>query len=120
MVQIFRASEAEEVDKKGYNARYVADVEFRNKLNTGGFILVTVGAGSRTEPHKHGKLEEIFVALTDLKMHIDSTEYELMKGDVVLVAPFESHSFVASDENPACLLAIKFPNLKSDKISTGN
>ncbi|MHA1135696.1 MAG: cupin domain-containing protein [Candidatus Thorarchaeota archaeon] len=117
MVQIFRASESEEIGKKGYTARYVADVEFRNNLDSGGFIMVTVAVGTRTEPHKHGKLEEVFVVLTDLKMYIDSKEYELEKGDVVLVAPNESHSFEASEHSPASLIAIKFPNLKSDRVS---
>lgn len=117
MVQIFRASESEEIVKKGYTARYVADVEFRDNLDSGGFIMVNVAAGTRTEPHKHGKLEEVFVVLTDLKMYIDSKEYELEKGDVVLVAPNESHSFEASEHSPASLIAIKFPNLKSDRVS---
>ena len=117
MVQIFRASESEEIGKKGYKARYVADVEFRDNLNSCGFIMVSVAAGSRTEPHLHSKLEEVFVVLTDLKMHIESMEYELEKGDIVVVAPNESHSFEASANSPANLIAIKFPNLKSDRIS---
>ena len=117
MVQIFRASESEEISKKGYSAKYVADIEFRKHLDSGGFILVTVDTGSKSEPHKHGELEEVFVALSDLKMHIDSREYNLEKGDVVIVAPNESHSFEASNQSPASLLAIKFPNLKSDRVS---
>ena len=84
MVQIFRASDSEETSKKGYSAKYVADVHFRKKLDSGGFILVTVAAGSTTEPHKHGELEEVFVALSNLKMHIDSNEYQLEKGDVIV------------------------------------
>ncbi|MGY5858374.1 MAG: cupin domain-containing protein [Candidatus Thorarchaeota archaeon] len=117
MVQIFRASESEAIAKKGYTAKYVADVQFRENLDSGGFIMITVAAGTRTEPHKHGKLEEVFVILADLRMHIDSTEYELEKGDVVLVAPDESHSFEAPKHSPASIIAIKFPNLKSDRIS---
>ena len=120
MVHIFKASESEEIVKKGYTARYVADVKFRKNLDSGGFIMVNVAAGTKTEPHKHGKLEEVFVILTALKMHIDSTEYELEKGDVVLVAPNESHSFEASEDSSASIIAIKFPNLKSDKISMDN
>jgi quercetin dioxygenase-like cupin family protein len=117
MVQIFKASESEEIVKKGYSAKYVADVEFRKNLDSGGFILVTVAPGTRTEPHKHGELEEVFVALSDLKMIIDSVEYELQNGDVVLVAPNESHSFAALENSPASILAIKFPNLKNDRVS---
>jgi len=120
MVQIFRASESDEIGKKGYTARYVADVKFRKNLDSGGFILVTVAAGTRTEPHKHSELEEVFVILTELKMHIDSTVFDLEKGDIVLVAPNESHSFEASAHSPADIIAIKFPNLKSDRISMDN
>jgi len=120
MVQIFKASDAEEIRKKGYIAKYIADVEFRTNLDSGGFILVTVDEGIRTEPHKHEELEELFVVLSDLKMIIDSTEYELEKGDVVLVAPNELHSFEAQKHSSASLIAIKFPNLKNDKVSVGN
>ena len=117
MVQIFRANDTEEIVKKGYTARYVADVEFRENLDSGGFIIVNVAAGTKTEPHKHGKLEEVFVILSDMKMYIDSTMYELGKGDVVLVAPNESHSFEAPENSSASIMAIKFPNLKNDRIS---
>ncbi|MCK4568307.1 MAG: hypothetical protein KAU48_13460, partial [Candidatus Thorarchaeota archaeon] len=50
MVKIFKASEADEIHKKGYTAKYVADVEFRKSLDSVGFILVTVSAGTKTEP----------------------------------------------------------------------
>ena len=120
MVRIFKASESEEISKKGYTAKYVADVMFRQKLNTGGFILVSVATGASTEPHRHEELEEIFVVLSNLKMVIDSVEYELEAGDVVLVDPNESHSFEASTHSPANLLAIKFPNLKNDRVTVDN
>ncbi|TFH08002.1 MAG: cupin domain-containing protein [Candidatus Thorarchaeota archaeon] len=120
MVQIFKASESEEIRKKGYTARYVADVEFCRDLNSGGFILVYVAAGTRTEPHKHEELEEVFVVLSDLKIVIDSAEYELEKGDVVLVAPNEFHSFIALENSDANIIAIKLPNLKNDKVSIEN
>lgn len=120
MVKIFKASDAEEIHKKGYTAKYVADVEFRMSLDTGGFILVTVLAGTKTEPHAHGELEEIFVVLSDMKMIIDSAEYELEKGDVVLVSPNETHSFEAAADSSASVIAIKFPNLKDDRVSSNN
>jgi len=120
MVTIFKASDAEEIHKKGYTAKYVADVEFQKNLNTGGFILVTVLAGTKTEPHTHGELEEIFVVLSDMKMRIDSVEYELKKGDVVLVNPNETHSFEAPADSSASIIAIKFPNLKVDRLSSND
>jgi len=120
MVKIFKASETEEIHKKGYTAKYVADVEFRNSFDTGGFILVRVSAGTKSEPHAHGELEEIFVVLSDMKMKIDSLEYELEKGDVVVVGPNETHSFEAPADSPASMIAIKFPNLKEDRVSSNN
>ncbi len=120
MVKIFKASEAEEIHKKGYTAKYVADVNFRNSLDSGGFILVTVNPGTKSEPHAHGELEEIFVVLSDMMMKIDSVEYQLEKGDVVLVAPNETHSFEAAVDTPASMIAIKFPNLKDDRVSSNN
>lgn len=120
MVKIFKASDVEEIHKKGYTAKYVADVIFRKNLDSGGFILVTINAGSKSEPHAHGELEEIFVVLSDMKMKIDSVEYELEKGDVVLVGPNESHSFEAAADSSASMIAIKFPNLKDDRVSSNN
>jgi quercetin dioxygenase-like cupin family protein len=117
MVQIFRGSESEEVMKQGYIARYIADIKFRSSFDSVGFILVTVEDGTRTIPHCHAQLEEVFIFLSDLKMYIDSKEYVLRKGDVVLVAPNESHSFEASEGSSASIIAMKFPNLKNDKIS---
>jgi quercetin dioxygenase-like cupin family protein len=101
----------------GYTAKYIADIEFQKELQTGGFILVSVAAGTRTEPHRHEKLEEVFVALSNLRMFVDSVEYHLENGDVVLVAPNESHSFEALEDSTARILAIKFPNLKNDKVT---
>ncbi|MHA1575802.1 MAG: cupin domain-containing protein [Candidatus Thorarchaeota archaeon] len=120
MVKIYKASDSEGIQKKGYTAKYVADVEFRESLDSAGFILVAVQPGEITEPHAHGELEEVFVALSGLKIKIDSTDYELEKGDVALVYPNESHSFEAYTDSPALFLAIKFPNLKNDKVSPIN
>jgi mannose-6-phosphate isomerase-like protein (cupin superfamily) len=118
MVKIFKLSDSETKAKKGYTASYVADVEFQNKLDSGGFILVSIEAGEKSEPHAHGHLEEIFVAMSDLSMRIDDLIYDINKGDVILVSPNEYHSFEAPAETPAQLLAIKFPNLKTDNLSS--
>ncbi|MGY5872472.1 MAG: cupin domain-containing protein [Candidatus Thorarchaeota archaeon] len=117
MVRIFKASGIDPIEKKGYSAKYVADIVFRKDLNSAGFILVTIPAGERTEPHMHEELEEVFVVLSDLRMTIDSEEYDLENGDVIVVSPNELHSFSASTDSSASLLAIKFPNLKDDRTS---
>lgn len=116
MVRIFKMADSEEIVKNGYIAKYIADVEFGKKLDSGGFILVAVQPGVKSEPHAHEKLEEVFVILSDLIMVVDSISYQLEKGDVVIVAPNEYHSFEALPSIVAQILAIKLPNLKDDKI----
>ncbi len=116
MVKIFKKIESEEISKKGYSANYIADVKFLKQLDTAGFIHVRVDPGERSTPHAHAELEEIFVALNDVTMYIDSIEYRLETGDVVLVEPTEMHSFEGLSKSPGYMLAIKFPNLKTDKI----
>lgn len=116
MVKLFRVSAVEDTARSGYSAQYVADINFRANLNTGGFILVTIPAGVSTTPHSHGSLEEVFVAWTSLDLHVDDKTFHLASGDIALVEPGESHSF-SSHSNKACrVLAIKFPNLKDDKM----
>ena len=45
---------------------------------------------------------------------------ELAKGDVLVVGPGEMHSFEVIGDTPARLLAMKFPNIKDDKIVPDN
>ncbi len=116
MVKVYRASEAEEIARAGYSAKYVADIRFRKKIDDGGFIIVNIPAGAKTSPHIHNKLEEVFVALSSLEMHVDETHIQLEVGDIVIAEPGESHSFLAYPLSEAKLLAIKFPNLKDDKV----
>jgi mannose-6-phosphate isomerase-like protein (cupin superfamily) len=117
MVSIFKASEVQAIHRKGYSASYVADILFRQKIDTSGFILVEVAGGTKSSPHKHEELEEVFVCLADITLIIDSVAYDLQTGDVVLVSPGESHSFENRTDSSVTLLAIKFPNLKNDKAS---
>lgn len=116
MVKIFKKNDSEEISKKGYSANYIADIKFLKQLDTAGFILVRVDPGERSAPHAHAELEEIFVALSDVILYIDSTEYIMEAGDVVLVEPNEMHSFEGLSNSIGHMLAIKFPNLKTDKI----
>jgi len=116
MVKIFKKRDSEEISKKGYCANYVADVKFLKQLDSAGFILVRVDSGQRSAPHAHAELEEIFVALNDVVMYINSVEYRMESGDIILVEPNETHSFEGLHNNVGQMLAIKFPNLKTDKI----
>ena len=119
MVKIFKKVDSETISKKGYTANYVADIQFMNQLDTAGFILVQIDSQKHSAPHAHVELEEIFVALSNMVMYVDSVEYRLEAGDIVLVEPNEVHSFEGLSDEPGSMIAIKFPNLKTDKIDVG-
>jgi quercetin dioxygenase-like cupin family protein len=116
MVRLYRASEAEDVGRAGYSARYIADIEFRNRIENGGFILVSILAGTTTTPHAHAILEEVFIALSRLEISVSGISYHLEPGDIVLAEPGEPHYFSAHPKEDGKVLAIKLPNLKDDKI----
>jgi quercetin dioxygenase-like cupin family protein len=116
MVRLYRASDAEELARTGYSAKYLADIKFRTKVDDSGFILVTIPTGTRTAPHSHSVLEEVFVALSSLEIIVNDNSFQLNEGDIVIAEPGESHSFSASSTSKGKILAIKFPNLKHDKI----
>jgi quercetin dioxygenase-like cupin family protein len=50
-------------------------------------------------------------------LHINDEIFHLNVGDVALVEPHEKHSFTALPKSEAKVVAIKFPNLKDDKIN---
>ncbi|MBN2230127.1 MAG: cupin domain-containing protein [Candidatus Thorarchaeota archaeon] len=116
MVQLFRAENSEGIPRSGYSARYIADVKFRTKIESGGFILVTIPTGTSSTPHSHVELEEVFVALSEVELHVNDTILHLSLGDTVIVEPGENHSFRGIGHSDSIILAIKFPNIKDDKI----
>jgi quercetin dioxygenase-like cupin family protein len=116
MVQIYRADDAKRAIRAGYEARYVADLVFRDSLDTCGVILVDIYSKGRSAPHAHEHLEEVFIAVTKIVMYIDESKYSLNKGDVVIVEPGEAHSFETINDKPGRILALKFPNLSDDKF----
>ena len=107
MVSIYRAHESKPKQRAGYEARYFADISFREPVDSCGMILVTLEPGSNSSPHGHEHLEEVFMALTNIRVKVDEEMIDLEDGDVLVVEPGDS---------PARLLAMKFPNLKDDKI----
>ena len=116
MVRVFKAEDSETIQRAGYEARYFADVVFREPVDSCGMILVTLEPGSKSSPHGHEFLEEVFLALTEIRVQVDSETIELAEGDVLVAGPGEMHSFEVIGDKPARLLAMKFPNLKEDKI----
>ncbi|MFW9805924.1 MAG: cupin domain-containing protein [Candidatus Thorarchaeota archaeon] len=116
MVRIYRAEDSERTGRAGYDVRYVADLTFKDSLDSCGVILVDIKNKGRSSPHAHEQLEEVFIAMTNVLMYINDTRYELNEGDVVVVEPNEEHSFETEDDNPCRIIALKFPNLKDDKV----
>jgi quercetin dioxygenase-like cupin family protein len=116
MVQIYRAEDSQNASRPGYEARYVADLVFRRALDSCGIILVDIDGSGRSSPHAHEYLEEVFIILTDIRLFINNTPYDLKEGDVVLVEPGESHSFETTSDEVGKIIAMKFPNVKDDKV----
>lgn len=116
MVQIYRVADTETVGRAGYTARYIADLTFQRPLDTCGVILVDIIENGRSSPHAHEKLEEVFIAITDINMYVNETCYNLKAGDVVIVSPGETHSFEITSDKPGRIIALKFPNIKDDKL----
>ena len=120
MVQIYRVAATEAVGRAGYTARYIADLTFQRPLHTCGVILVDITERGRSSPHAHEKLEEVFIAITDINMYVNETCFNLKAGDVVIVSPGETHSFEITSDKLGRIIALKFPNIKDDKVVPGD
>lgn len=116
MVKLYRAADAAFIGAGEYGRRYVADLQFKPRLDTAGVIWVKVPGGMKTDPHKHEKLEEVFVFVDALRMGVGKQVLELSPGDVVVVEPGEGHWFETAEGRDARFVAIKCPNLKTDKV----
>ncbi len=120
MVRIHRVGDSEPIQRSGYEARYFADVTFKKPVQDCGFIIVDLKPGSMSAPHGHAHLEEVFMALSSIRIHVDDSTYNLDEGDMIVVEPGEIHSFEVTSETGARLLAMKFPNIKDDKYVPSN
>lgn len=116
MVKVWRASDAKMIGMAGYGRKYVADVEFKGSLKNGGFIYVKIPGGMNTHPHAHGILEEVFIIMNKTKMGVGGQLLDVDHGDVVLVEPGETHWFETPEGDDVVVIAIKFPNLKDDRM----
>ncbi|MFW9962896.1 MAG: cupin domain-containing protein [Candidatus Sifarchaeia archaeon] len=116
MVRIYRAENSKIASRAGYEASYVADLAFMRPLDSCGVILVSINAVGRSSPHAHEFLEEVFIALTEISIYINDECYDLNEGDVVFVEPGEAHSFETKANSGGQIIALKFPNLKDDKV----
>ncbi len=116
MVRIYRAKDSVKATRAGYVASYVADLTFQKSIDGCGVILVDIEKNGKSSPHSHEHLEEAFIAMSDIRIFIDDTHYELREGDVVVAEPGEAHSFESMPDKAARILALKFPNIKDDKV----
>lgn len=117
-MKVFRKADASSTGRAGYSASYVADINFANASDTSGIIFVAIPKGTRTSPHAHALLQEVFIAMNRTKMGISSKILILEPGDVVLTDPGEFHWFETYEDEGATVIAIKVPNLKDDKIAS--
>jgi len=119
MVRIYKAKDSERVSRAGYVANYVADLKFMSSLESCGVILVEISDIGKSSPHAHEHLEEVFIILSKMMIYINDTPYELDEGDVVIVQPGEEHSFETKNNQSGKIIALKFPNIKDDKVVKG-
>jgi mannose-6-phosphate isomerase-like protein (cupin superfamily) len=116
MVKLYRAAEARFLGTGEYGRRYVADLQFKRKLDAAGATWVKVPGGMKTDAHKHEQLEEVFVFVDSTRMRVDKKVLELKEGDVVVVEPGESHWFETPEGHDVRFVALKCPNLKTDRV----
>jgi mannose-6-phosphate isomerase-like protein (cupin superfamily) len=117
MVRVYRSSDCELIGLGGYGRKYVADVVFRQPIDSAGFIWVKIPGGVETAPHAHEFLEEAFVIMKKTKMGVGSEILDLDEGDVVVTEPGEAHWFVTPEGEDVIIIAIKMPNMKDDKVT---
>ena len=117
MVRIFKLDDSKFINGEGYERNYVADVTFKIPPDSAGFIYVNIPKGIKTTPHAHEKIQEVFVILNRTKIGIEDELFEVQDGDIIIVEPGELHWFDNTESGDTNVIAIKFPNLSSDKIT---
>ena len=106
MFRIYRTKDSVKATRAGYEASYVADLTFRKSIDSCGLILVDIEKNGKSSPHSHEHLEEAFIAMTDIRILIDDTHYELKEGYVVVAELGEAHSFETMPGKAGRILAI--------------
>jgi len=117
-MRIFRFAESESKSGAGYTANYVADIDFRKSVETAGAIIVKIPRNTKTTPHSHIILEEVFIVMNRTRMGVGKQIINLEAGDVVVAEPHEEHWFETYKDEDVTVIALKVPNLKDDKITT--
>jgi len=72
-----------------------------------------------TLPHMHKEMEIISVLNGRARFHIDSLSFDIKKGDVVLVSPYQIHNatFLADEEYERCCICFDLDLLYDKKLN---
>ncbi|MHA1907396.1 MAG: cupin domain-containing protein [Candidatus Thorarchaeota archaeon] len=119
-MRIYRKADSPAKGRMGYSACYVADITLSSPADSTGVILVEVPKKTKTEPHAHSILEEVFIVMNRTRMGVGNNLLELEAGDVVVADPGEPHWFESYEDEDVTLIALKIPNLKNDKVTPSN
>ena len=73
-----------------------------------------------TLPHMHKEMEIIAVLNGSARFHIDSLDYDIKKGDVVLVSPYQIHyaTIFANEEYDRCCICFDLSLLYDKKLNS--
>ena len=115
-MKLIRGSEKMEEDRGGYTRKILLEHVFKQKdaIHSAWGALVTIPPSGLAQAHFHGNLTEIFYFLGAGIVGINEEQYEVNKGDLIIVEPNEAH-WVKSGETSLQIIVFKFPNIPEDK-----
>jgi len=115
--EIVRYSEipVEERENGSYSIRRIVDEYSAIFGKNIGVYETVIPVGGKVSRHAHAYLEEILIFLTKAKIEVGGEMKDIGKMDIVVLPPLTMHEIYATDEE-AQLIALKFPNIKDDKI----
>lgn len=115
-MKIIRRKEVKDIDRGGYSIKRLFTKEFQEAPKDVGFYETTIQKGSKCKEQWHKKSYEVVYFLTSGVAKLDGKEYELQKGDLVILDPNEKHEWLAP-ANDVVVFAMRFPHLIEDKYT---
>ena len=114
-MKIIRINDMEVEERGGYSIKRLCTEKLLKNPENIGFYETTIPIGSTCPSHAHENLDEFIIFLTKGVMEVNDKIYNFEKGDIVLLRAGDKHEFRAID-NEIKLIAIKAPNIPSDKV----